>query len=60
MSKQHNILYLYTDGPVLSAQQLIESQDKRDNVDIVDLTDKTVDYDELVDKIFACDQVLSW
>jgi hypothetical protein len=54
------ILYIFNDGPDEKATKLIEEQKKDNEVETVDLTNKGISYDELVDKIEQCDKVSSW
>ena len=54
------ILYIFNDGPDEKATKLIEEQKKDNEVETVDLTNKGISYDELIDKIEQCDKVISW
>ena len=55
-----NILYIFNDGPDEEATKLIQEQKKDNEVETIDLTNKELSYDELVDKIERCDKVSSW
>ena len=55
-----NILYIFNDGPDEKATKLIEEQKKDNEVETLDLTNKEIAYDELVDKIEQCDKIISW
>ena len=54
------ILYIFNDGPDEKATKLIEEQIKDNEVETLDLTNREIAYDELVDKIEQCDKVISW
>lgn len=54
------ILCLLNDGPDASSGVWIEALSRDCQVEVIDLARKEVPYDALVDKIFACDKVVSW
>ena len=54
------ILHILNDGPDENAKTIIDEQVKDNEVEIFDLTQKVISYDELVDKIEQCDKVISW
>jgi len=54
------MLFLLNDGPDASSGAWIEALARNVEVEVIDLTRKEVPYDALVDKIFACDKVMSW
>ncbi len=54
------ILHILNDGPTAFSDQVIDVHAKECHVETVDLTQKEVPYEDLVDKIFSCDQVISW
>ena len=54
------LLFLLNDGPDASSGPWIEALSKTCAVEVIDLARKEVPYDALVDKIFACDKLVSW
>ena len=54
------MLFLLNNGPDASSSAWIEAVPPDCAVEVIDLTRKEVPYDSLVDKIFACDKVISW
>ena len=54
------ILYLLNDGANASAGEWVAALARDHQVEVVDLAEKAVPYDALVDKIFASDRVISW
>jgi len=54
------MLFLLNDGPDASSGAWIEALSPNCAVEVIDLTRKDMPYDALVDKIFACDKVVSW
>ena len=54
------ILHLLRDGPSDEVLEIIKAQSEGHEVEIYDLTEPGVVYDELIDKIEACDKVISW
>jgi len=54
------MLFLLNDGPDASSGAWIKAVSPNCAVEVIDLTRKEVPYDALVDKIFACDKVVSW
>ena len=54
------LLFLLNDGPDASSGAWIEALSKTCEVEVVDLARKDVTYDALVDKIVACDKLISW
>lgn len=54
------ILFLLYDGASTSPGEWIDAVAPEHEVEVVDLAEKAVSYDELVDKIFASDKVISW
>jgi hypothetical protein len=55
-----NILFLLNDGPDASSGAWIKALSRNCEVEVIDLARKEVPYDALVDKIFACDKLISW
>ena len=53
-------IYILSDGVDENAKTIIDEQEKEHEIEIVDLTQKVISYDELVDKIEQCDKVISW
>ncbi len=54
------ILHILNDGQNELADQIIEVHCKECQVKVVDLNKKEISYDDLVEKIFSCDRVISW
>ncbi len=54
------LLFLLNDGPDASSGVWIEALSRDCDVEVIDLARKGVPYDALVDKIFACDKLISW
>ena len=54
------ILYLLNDEANASASEWIATLAGDHQVEVIDLAEKAVSYDALVDKIFASDKVISW
>ena len=59
-SAPKKVLHILNDGPDAQAERIIAAQAKDHRVEVVDLTAAKVSYDQLVDRIFACDRVISW
>jgi hypothetical protein len=54
------ILCLLSDGSDALPDAWIEALSRDCDVEVIDLARKEVPYDALVDKIFACDKLISW
>lgn len=54
------LLFLLNDRPDASSGAWIEALSRNCEVEVIDLARKEVPYDALVDKIFACDKLISW
>lgn len=54
------MLFLLSDGPDAMSGAWIEALSRDCQVEVVDLARKELSYNLLVDKIFACDKVMSW
>lgn len=54
------ILYIFKNGPDEKATKIIEEQKKDNELETLDLNNKEISYEELVDKIEQCDKVISW
>lgn len=54
------MLFLLNDGPDAPSGAWIAALAPHCEVEVIDLPRKEVPYDALVDKIFACDKVVSW
>lgn len=54
------ILYLLNDGASTAPNEWIDALAQEHQVEVIDLAGKAVSYNELVDKIFASDKVISW
>jgi hypothetical protein len=54
------MLFLLNDGTDATSAAWIDAMSQHCQVEVVDLTRKEVPYAALVDKIFACDKLISW
>lgn len=54
------MLFLLNDGPDASSAAWVAALSAHCEVEVIDLARKDVRYDALVDKIFACDKLISW
>ena len=54
------ILHILNDGPSTLSGQIISVQAEEHDVITVDLSEKELKYEAVVDKIFAADRVISW
>ena len=54
------ILHILNDGPTELSDQMIDVHSGECQVEIVNLGEKEISYDELVDKIFSSERVISW
>ena len=54
------MLFLLNDGPDASSGAWIAALSRNCEVEVIDLARKDVPYAALVDKIFACDRLISW
>jgi len=54
------ILHIFSDGAIEAALQIIELQSTEYQVDVVDLAAGEIQYDDLIEKIFSYDKVISW
>jgi len=55
-----HILHILNDGPGELSDQIINVHSRECDVEVVDLNKKEISYEDLVDKIFSCDLVISW
>ncbi len=55
-----HILHILNDGPTELSGQLIGVHSRDCRIEVVDLKKKEISYEDLVDKIFSCDRVISW
>jgi len=55
-----HILHILNDGPTELSGQLIDVHSSDCRIEVVDLKKKEITYEDLVDKIFSCDRVISW
>ena len=54
------ILHILNDAVDDDAKEIIAHHSENNDVEIVDLTDMRISYDELVNRIEQCDKVISW
>jgi len=55
-----HILHILNDGPTELSGQIIDFHSRECHIEVVDLKKKDLSYEDLVDKIFSCDRVISW
>lgn len=58
--KSMMILHILNDGPTVLSDKIIAIQAEKSVVKVIDLTKKSVSYENIVDKIFFHDMVISW
>lgn len=54
------MLHLLNDGQGAIAAEIIRLQAAEFDVEVVDLSNADLSYEDLIDKIFASDKVISW
>lgn len=54
------ILHILVAGAAKPADRIISVQSKSHQVKIIDLSKKSVSYEDLVDEIFSHDKVIAW
>ncbi len=54
------VLHLLNDGPAAAPAEILQLQAAEFDVEVIDLSSTDLTYEELVDKIFASDKVVSW
>ncbi len=54
------ILHILNDGPADLPERIIAVHREQHDVRVVDLTQKDLSYDALIDDIFSSDKVISW
>ena len=54
------ILHILNDGPSDLAKQVIDVQSAGNEVKVIELSDKHMSYEAIIDDIFAYDRVVSW
>ena len=55
-----HILHILNDGPTELSDHVISAHSKECRIEVVDLRKKEISYEDLVEKIFSCDRVISW
>lgn len=55
-----HVLHVLKDGPQEAATAIAELQAAELEVEVIDLSRPVISYEELVDRIFASDKVISW
>lgn len=55
-----HILHILSDGPTKLSDQIIDVHAREHEVEVVELKESETSYEDLVDKIFASDRVISW
>jgi hypothetical protein len=54
------ILHILSDGPDELSTRTIEVQSGDNEIRVIDLTERTESYEDIVDDIFSFDRVISW
>ncbi len=62
------VLHILNDGPDELSDQIIDAHSREckvevvdlNKIEVVDLNKKEISYEELIEKIFSCEQVVSW
>jgi len=55
-----HILHILNDGPTELSDQIIDVHSREQQIEVVNLKEKEILYEDLVDRIFSCDRVISW
>ncbi len=55
-----SVLHILSDGALAIIDQTIDIQSEIHTLEVVDLSEEDIDYDELVSKIVSCNRVISW
>jgi hypothetical protein len=55
-----HVLHLLSDGPRAACAELLRLQGAEAEVEVIDLSQPGIDYEKLVERIFASDKVTSW
>lgn len=54
------ILHIINNGMSELTRNIIDTQSKEHEIKIIELSDKRISYDAVIDDIFAYDRVVSW
>jgi hypothetical protein len=54
------ILHILNDGPTKLSDEIIRVQSLVHDVTVIDLSRKEMSYEEIIDRIFSSDRVISW
>lgn len=54
------LLHIFVDGPDELAEKIASVQSKEQEVDVIDLSQAGISYENVVDAIFAYDRVILW
>mgnify|MGYP000025294483 CR=1 FL=1 len=55
-----SILHILNDGSTKLSDQIIDAHSRECHTEVVDLNKKEISYEDLVDKIFFYERVISW
>ncbi|NOY17603.1 MAG: hypothetical protein GXP23_11910 [Gammaproteobacteria bacterium] len=55
-----SILHILNDGSTKLSDQIIDAHSRECHTEVVDLNKKEISYEDLVDKIFYFERVISW
>ncbi len=55
-----HILHILNDGPTDLSDQIIDVHSRECSIEVVDLKKMEITYEDLVEKIFSSDRVISW
>ncbi len=54
------IVHILTDGPDTASGDVLKLHAAEHEVEVVDLSGPDISYEDLIDKIFGSDKVISW
>jgi hypothetical protein len=54
------ILHILNDGPTVLSDRIIAVQSEDNVIKVIDLTKKSVSYENIIDRIFSSERVISW
>lgn len=55
-----HILHILSDGPTQLSDKIIDVHSMEHEIEVVDLKKSDTSYEDLVDRIFSYDRVISW
>lgn len=54
------ILHILKNGPTELSNQIIDKQFGVAHIEVFDLHNEEITYEDLIDKIFSCDRLICW